>query len=98
MKIGDLIPTPPETDLIWKGVDFLLPATQTTAATVGFGIFSSVLILYGIGMIALQIVQLYVHGGRLGSTSGQYNPVWAPITIVLGFGFLVPILGGNGLS
>lgn len=98
MKIGDLIPTPPETDLIWKGVDFLLPATQTTAAKVGFGIFSSVLILYGIGMIALQIVQLYVHGGRLGSTSGQYNPIWAPITIVLGFGFLVPILGGNGLS
>jgi conjugal transfer/type IV secretion protein DotA/TraY len=94
----DLLQTPGPDDLVFKLVDFLLPADTTNAYTTTLSILASVLLTYATIKLAYFIITATVSAGYTGQVLGdKYHKLWGPIAVILGIGFLTPVWG-NGLS
>ena len=59
------------------------------------GIFAGVLLFLGITVNGYQILTGLVASAKEGKALGErYHEVWAPLRVVVGYGFLVPAIGG----
>ena len=68
---------------------------MATATAAAFGIFSGVLLFVGTTTTFYQILTGLVASAKEGTALGkQWHEVWAPVRVVIGFGFLTPVAGG----
>lgn len=103
----ELFTIPPGTDLFLTMLSYLVPEVGPVPASpygslpihqalaAGFTAFSGTLLLVGSAMMAWHILSGMVHSAYEGKVLGQrWHQIWAPIRVVMGFGFLMPVVGG----
>ncbi len=103
-----VVGTPNDGDLFVKMLGVIVPNVgpvpagtfgsnnpTATATKTALGIFAGVLLFLGITINGYQILTGLVASAKEGKALGEkYHEVWAPLRVVVGYGFLTPLLGG----
>jgi len=95
MTVYDLFAEPSATNWAWQWVNAILPSDTTSPWGRALAVFSSVLTIIAVNVIAWITVQGVVHSAHTGKVLGEkFHQIWAPLRVVLGLGLIVPIAGG----
>ena len=95
MTFFDLFAEPSATNWAWQWVNAILPSDTTSPWGRALAVFSSVLTIIAVNVIAWITVQGVVHSAYTGKVLGEkFHQIWAPLRVVLGLGLIVPIAGG----
>jgi len=109
MRILDLLNEPCDSNLAWQAVSTLFPNEMTgpggealvTGAVPLFeamAFLSTTLMLFGVWMVFFHTIHGITETAHQGKVLGnKFHQIWAPLRVVLGFGFLVPA-GDSGMS
>jgi len=98
IQIYDILKEPGDANLAWTAVKKLFPGGGAVPFYEGMMHLTTMLMLFGATVISWHVVAGIVESAYTGKVLGnRFHQIWAPVRVILGFGFLVPS-GEAGMS